>query len=608
MFKKLKITVGEHKIMNQSIVNHHQSRKLYLLPTLRLLIILSVTLSTSLFLSKPLYSAPREDKKPPKIKILSPAPNLTVSGPLKVSTAVSDNVGIQKVGFYVDGELVEEIYNPPWEYILNVGFWADGKIHQLKAIATDNSENSTSTEEIPVTILDSAANSPYLLYPRDKVVIQDRNQIRLKWRALYGADNYRVAIAKDRDFSHIFKAYTVKDTTLLTDPLPIGIYYWAVVAKNPADAWSIWSVFHEFSIEPPASPNLIAPKDKFFYKSNESPYLSWNKSKYASQYEIKVVKVTNPDFVEFTRIIPDTFAIVSGLPEEWHLWSVRPINSGGIIGEWTGTCLFYTCNPEVTQFVKVAAGEYTAGKENIIQKIEYDFEIMKYPVTCRQYLNFLNQTYCRNLVDENGYGHYKGDEFKPAGEYKWIEIKEKKKEIGDILFDSEKKYFVLESDEYLDHPIGDVSWFGANAFAEWYGLRLPTEEEWEKTARGKTGFDFPWGNEVDCHNANIAGCIERGFSASTSSVGKFNGTNNTVDSPSPYGAYDLVGNVWEWTNSWFGGNFQAYKVIKGGSYHESKGIKANLESLSTWYRYWMDPQSTNGKYGSAIGFRCVLKK
>ncbi|MBC8491007.1 MAG: SUMF1/EgtB/PvdO family nonheme iron enzyme, partial [Candidatus Marinimicrobia bacterium] len=80
------------------------------------------------------------------------------------------------------------------------------------------------------------------------------------------------------------------------------------------------------------------------------------------------------------------------------------------------------------------------------------------------------------------------------------------------------------------------------------------------------------------------------------------------DSPSPYGAYDMSGNVWEWTNSWFGGNFRSYRVIKGGSYHESKGVKANLESLSTWYRYWMDPQSTSGKYGSAVGFRCILHK
>lgn len=594
--------------MNQSIINIHRTRKVYLSLIVRFLIVISFLFSICCIVSKPLNGAAKEDKKPPKIKILAPQPNFTATGPLKISTAVSDNIGIQKVGFYVDGELVEEVYHPPYEYILNVGFWADGKIHQLKAVATDNSENSTSSQEIPVTILDSAANSPYLLSPKNKTVIQDRTQIRLKWRALYGANNYRIAVAKDRNFSNIIAAYTVKDTTLLTEPLAIGVYYWAVVAKNPADAWSDWSIFYEFSIEPPLPPVLIAPKDKFFYKSSESPYLSWQKSKFASQYEIKVVKVTNPDMIEFTRVITDTFAIVSGLPEDWHQWSVRPINSGGIIGEWSKTHQFYTCSPEVTQFVKVAAGEYTAGKENLIQKINYDFEIMKYPVTCRQYLNFLNQTYCRNLVDENGYGHYKGDEFKPAGEYKFIEIKEKKKEIGDILFDPEKKYFILESDEYLDHPIGDVSWFGANAFAEWYGLRLATEEEWEKTARGKTGFDFPWGNEIDCQNANIAGCIERGFSASTSSIGKFNGAGNTIDSPSPYGAYDLVGNVWEWTASWFGGNFQAYRVIKGGSYHESKGIKANLESLSTWYRYWMDPQSTNGKYGSAIGFRCVLKK
>ncbi|MBL7067893.1 MAG: SUMF1/EgtB/PvdO family nonheme iron enzyme [Candidatus Marinimicrobia bacterium] len=559
-------------------------------------------------ISAPVNGAQKPDTKPPKIKILSPKAEFTATGPLRIITSASDKRGIMKVAFFLDGELVQEVYNPPYTIILNVGFWADGMIHRIKAVATDNSGNSTDSEDIQITILKSAFTSPYLLYPRNKMVIKNRSQIFLKWKSLYGANNYVIAIAKDRDFKNVVASYTVTDTSLITEPLTIGRYYWAVVAKNPAEKWSEWSVFHEFSIEPPLPPELIGPKHKFYYKSTETPRLSWHKSKYASAYEVKVVKALNPEFIQYTKLVRDTFAVLSGLEEEWHQWSVRPRNKGGIYGEWSETREFYTSSPEVTQFVKVAAGEYTSGRDNIIQKINYDYEIMKYPVTCRQYLNFLNQAYCRNAVDMNGYGHYEGDEFKPAGEYKYIDVKEKKKEIGDILFDTQKEYFILESNEYMDHPIGDVSWFGAHAYAKWYDLALATEEEWEKAARGRSGFNFPWGNDIDCQNANIASCMERGFSASTTPVGKYNGENNTMDSPSPYGAYDMSGNVWEWTNSWFGGNFRSYRVIKGGSYHESKGVKANLESLSTWYRYWMDPQSTSGKYGSAVGFRCILHK
>jgi len=569
--------------------------------TLSTIIIIGIVNSTAPAASKP-------DTKPPKIKIIEPEANQIVTGPLRIVTAVKDNKGIMKVSFLIDNEPVEEIYKPPYEAILNMGFWADGKIHRVSAVATDNSENSTKSEDIPITVLKSAYTTPYLKYPNNKMVIKSRSQILLKWKKLYGAKNYTIAIAKDRMFSNIAVSYTVTDTFLITEPLPIGHYYWAVTAQNPAEKWGAWSVIREFSIEPPLPPVLFGPKDKYYYKSSETPRLVWHKSDFASEYEVKVVTSINPDFVEYTKMVKDTFAVVSGLAEGWHRWSVRPKNKGGIFGEWSKSQEFHTNDPEVTQFVKVPAGEYTAGRDAIIQKINYDYEIMKYPVTCRQYLNFMNQAYCRNAIDKNGYGHYDGDEFKPAGEYKFIDVKEKKKEIGDILFDEDKGYFILEDDEYLDHPIGDVSWFGAHAFAKWYKLELPTEEEWEKAARGQTGFDFPWGNNIDCQNANIAGCMKRGFSASTTPVGKFNGEEGTIDSPSPYGAYDMAGNVWEWTNSWYGGNFRSYRVIKGGSYHESKGVKTSLESLSTWYRHWVDPQSTSGKFGSAVGFRCVLKK
>lgn len=553
-------------------------------------------------------AAPKPDRKPPKIKILAPKAGYTATGPMLIVTEVKDNEGILKVSFHVDNELVEEVYQPPYEIILNMGFWADGMIHRISAIATDNSENSARSADIPVTVLESAYTSPYLVYPADKMVIKSHSQVLLRWRALYGAKNYIIAIAKDREFKNIAFAYSVTDTFLITEPLSIGHYYWAVTAQNPAEKYSAWSVVREFSVEPPLPPVLIGPKNKFYYKSNEVPRLVWHSSKFATDYEVKVASAINPDFVEYQTLVSDTFSVVSGLPEGWHQWSVRPRNKGNIYGEWSPYREFHTNDPEVTQFVKVPAGEYTAGQNRMIQKINYDYEIMKYPVTCRQYLNFMNQAYCRNAVDKNGYGYYKGDEFKPAGQYKFIDVKEKKKEIGDILFDEEKGYFILEDDEYLDHPVGDVSWFGAHTFARWYNLELPTEEEWEKAARGRTGFDFPWGNSIDCQNANIAGCMKRGFSASTTPVGKFNGEDGTINSPSPYGAYDMAGNVWEWTNSWYGGNFKTYRVIKGGSYHESKGVKANLESLSTWYRYWVDPQSTSGKYGAAVGFRCVLKK
>jgi formylglycine-generating enzyme required for sulfatase activity len=106
------------------------------------------------------------------------------------------------------------------------------------------------------------------------------------------------------------------------------------------------------------------------------------------------------------------------------------------------------------------------------------------------------------------------------------------------------------------HPIVNVSWNDAKEFCEWAGLRLPTEAEWEKAARGTDGRAFPWGNEFDPKRANFAdaSCPEKigkvditwrdthanDGHAYTSPVGAY------VGGASPYGALDMAGNVRQW--------------------------------------------------------------
>lgn len=110
--------------------------------------------------------------------------------------------------------------------------------------------------------------------------------------------------------------------------------------------------------------------------------------------------------------------------------------------------------------------------------------------------------------------------------------------------------------ELRDHPVVYVSWHDAVAYAEWAGVRLLTEQEWEKAARGIDGRVYPWGDEFDPGRCNIR---ESGIGATTP-VGRY-----SPDGDSPCSCADMAGNVWEWTASeWQPGS--DLRVLRGGSF------------------------------------------
>ncbi len=134
------------------------------------------------------------------------------------------------------------------------------------------------------------------------------------------------------------------------------------------------------------------------------------------------------------------------------------------------------------------------------------FEIARYTVTNRQYLEFVRAT---------GYERIPSHWTSPVS-------------TGELPF----------SEEWADLPVVNVSFYDAEAYCQWAGCRLPTGDEWEKAARGTDGRLYPWGNEYDSSFCNSA----------ESGRGRPVAVNDLSQGQSPYGCFHMTGNVMEWVN------------------------------------------------------------
>ena len=181
-------------------------------------------------------------------------------------------------------------------------------------------------------------------------------------------------------------------------------------------------------------------------------------------------------------------------------------------------------------------------------------------------------------------------------------------------------------------PAIEVTWNGADFYAQYYGRRLPTEIEWEMAARGNEGGEYgdstftvgpdsaltqvtvgfgrpyPWGATLDPRRANYSGSgdpYEGQGRVHTSPVGFYDGTTHggfeTLDGSSPFGVKDMAGNVWEWTADWYGPYSDphnppfvgTHKVVRGGSWTKGPG------SIQTWNRSIVLPETPDW----GVGFR-----
>jgi formylglycine-generating enzyme required for sulfatase activity len=208
------------------------------------------------------------------------------------------------------------------------------------------------------------------------------------------------------------------------------------------------------------------------------------------------------------------------------------------------------------------------------------FEMSRYPVTVAQYQAFLD-------ADDG----FKNPEW-------WRELS---------TDDEHKSHPRLPDFKHDNHPAHNVSWYDAIAFCKWLSYKLkreislPSEQQWEKAARGADGREYPWGGDKYQEGfANIDETVSkvgRNYLEETSTVGMY------PHGRSPYGILDMSGNVWEWCMNEYDDTSRTQlsgsdtRVLRGGSWiHGGTGARC-----ADRLRYYPD-----GRYGSH-GFRLVCR-
>ncbi len=283
-------------------------------------------------------------------------------------------------------------------------------------------------------------------------------------------------------------------------------------------------------------------------------------------------------------------------PEKWTHEEIKYIDTG--------------VSPET--WALVPAGPFFQGQfKNLrhLKNLDYDYEIMVTDVTNLQYAKYLNEALAAGKIKVEGNdvkGFYPGEEFTGyrherkigPGYYLYYALE---RPGSRIRFDG--KQFAVDKG-FENHPVTMVTWFGARGYCQFYGWRLPTEAEWEKAARGTEDFRaYPWGNEITPHHANyelsnkelrkILG-TKHGI---TTPVGFFNGKKygdfQTVDARSPYGLYDMAGNVWQWVADKH--ERMSDRFMKGGSWM----------NYDVYLRIWSYNSALPWNYYIDVGFRCV---
>ncbi len=240
-------------------------------------------------------------------------------------------------------------------------------------------------------------------------------------------------------------------------------------------------------------------------------------------------------------------------------------------------------------------GELNRGYDEVQYKVSLNtFKISKFEITNAQYAQFLNSM------------HVGSDGINKLGEYPGKVLIYPN--IGWGLVFLEFKWFPVKG--YENHPVVNVTWYGADEFAKFVGGRLPTEAEWEYACRSKTNTSFNTGNCLSDNQANFdwthhyqqCSITSKTKTTKTRPVGSY--------APNEFGLYDMHGNANEWCNDWYGEyDTSSQKNPQGPTLGMERIIRGGGWDGSAWHCRSASRFSNAANYeNDGLGFRVVFLK
>ncbi|MFC1737243.1 formylglycine-generating enzyme family protein [Candidatus Hydrogenedentota bacterium] len=303
------------------------------------------------------------------------------------------------------------------------------------------------------------------------------------------------------------------------------------------------------------------------------------------------------------------------------------------------------------KMISVPAGAFTMGRTDSGDDATYggspelprhdvyldSYQIGKYEVTNGEYTEILNWALDTGRLTDTSFDTWAYGQtlLRVSSDYCQISYSG-----GEFIVESRDGYSMA------DHPVLEVSWYGAAVYCNWLseskglepcydistwecdftksGYHLPTEAQWERAAAWSGSKHWIYGYQSDTFSQTRANGYYNDFANPlglsnwpyTSPVGHYNGTNSgTVDSPSPVGCYDMSGNVWEWCNDWYDASYYtsspennptgpssspgSYRVLRGGSwYHGHYGH--SRRDLRSARRHAFNAAGMGGDFGFRV--------